>query len=70
MTALILKRAPNRDNQDDYDGLENGVVVDRIFKVPTARRKVGPGCGRVATTARYGARGSAMRRREYDWGRK
>jgi hypothetical protein len=33
---LILKRAPVGDNQDDYDVLENGVVVGRIFTVPTA----------------------------------
>ena len=36
MSALILKRAPIGDNQDDYDVLENGVVVGRIFLVPTA----------------------------------
>jgi hypothetical protein len=29
---LILKRAPIGDNQDDYNVLENGVVVGRIFK--------------------------------------
>jgi hypothetical protein len=29
--TLILKRAPIGDNQDDYDVLENGVVVGRIF---------------------------------------
>jgi hypothetical protein len=31
MTPLILKRAPIGDNQNDYDVLENGVVVGRIF---------------------------------------
>ena len=36
MSPLILKRAPIGDNQDDYDVLENGVVVGRIFTVPTA----------------------------------
>jgi hypothetical protein len=36
MTQLILKRAPIGDNQDDYDVLENGVIVGRIFKVPVA----------------------------------
>ena len=36
MTTLILKRAPIGWNQDDYDVLENGVVVGRIFKVPIA----------------------------------
>jgi hypothetical protein len=35
-TPLILKRAPIGDNQDDYDVLENGVIVSRIFTVPTA----------------------------------
>ena len=34
MTRLILKRAPIGWNQDDYDGLEDGVIVGRIFKVP------------------------------------
>ena len=28
---LILKRAPVGDNQDDYDVLEDGVIVGRIF---------------------------------------
>jgi hypothetical protein len=36
VSALILKRAPIGDNQDDYDVLENGVVVGRIFTVPSA----------------------------------
>jgi hypothetical protein len=36
MSSLILKRAPVGDNQDDYDVLENGVIVGRIFTVPTA----------------------------------
>src|SRR5262245_14603133 len=36
MSPLILKRAPIGDNQDDYDALENGVVVGRIFVSPTA----------------------------------
>jgi hypothetical protein len=36
MGSLILKRAPIGDNQDDYSVLENGVVVGRIFTVPTA----------------------------------
>jgi hypothetical protein len=34
--SLVLKRDPVGDNQDDYDVLENGVVVGRIFTVPTA----------------------------------
>ena len=36
MIPLILKRAPIGDNQEDYDVLENGVVVGRIFRVPAA----------------------------------
>ena len=31
-TPLILKRAPIGDNQDNYDVLEKGIVVGRIFK--------------------------------------
>jgi hypothetical protein len=39
--ALILKRASasrtsRQWRDDDYDVLENGVVVGRIFKVPVA----------------------------------
>jgi hypothetical protein len=33
---LILKRAPIGDNQEDYNVLENGVVVGRFFLVPVA----------------------------------
>jgi len=29
--SLILKRAPIGWNQDDYDVVENGVIVGRIF---------------------------------------
>jgi hypothetical protein len=36
MSPLILKRAPIGWNQDDYDVLEGGVIVGRIFKVPIA----------------------------------
>jgi|EndMetStandDraft_3_1072993.scaffolds.fasta_scaffold652771_1 hypothetical protein len=36
MSPLILKRAPIGWNQDDYDVLEEGVIVGRIFKVPIA----------------------------------
>jgi len=35
-TPLILKRAPIGDNQEDYDVLENGVVVGRIFHLEAA----------------------------------
>jgi hypothetical protein len=34
MTQLILKRALIGWNQDDFDVLENGVIVGRNFKVP------------------------------------
>src|SRR5438132_6034568 len=33
---LILKRAPIGWNQDDFDMLEDGVIVGRIFRVPIA----------------------------------
>ena len=33
--AAALKRAPIGDNQEDYNVLEAGVVVGRIFLVPT-----------------------------------
>jgi hypothetical protein len=33
--ALILKRKPIGDNIEDFDVLEGGVVVGRIFTVPT-----------------------------------
>jgi hypothetical protein len=36
MSPLILKRAPIGWNQDEYDVLEDGVIVGRIFKVPIA----------------------------------
>jgi hypothetical protein len=36
MSPLMLKRAPIGQNPDDYDVLENGVVVGRIFKAPVA----------------------------------
>jgi hypothetical protein len=36
MSTLILRRAPIGWNQDDYDVLEDGVIVGRIFKVPIA----------------------------------
>ena len=31
MTGLILKRAPIGWNQDDFDVLENGKIIGRIF---------------------------------------
>jgi hypothetical protein len=34
MTPLILKRAPIGWNQEDYEVLEDGVVVGRVFLMP------------------------------------
>jgi hypothetical protein len=34
--ALVLKRAPIGDNEEDYDVLENGKVVGRIFHLDAA----------------------------------
>ena len=34
MTSLILKRAPIGWNQEDYEVLEDGVVVGRVFLMP------------------------------------
>jgi hypothetical protein len=36
MTQLILKREPISSNLEDYDVLEDGVVVGRIFLSPGA----------------------------------
>jgi hypothetical protein len=36
MTQLILKRAPIGWNQNDYDVLEDGVIVGRIFFLDAA----------------------------------
>jgi hypothetical protein len=36
MSSLMLNHAPIGWNQDDYDVLEDGVIVGRIFKVPIA----------------------------------
>jgi hypothetical protein len=35
MTPLILKRAPTGWNQEDYEVLEDGVVIGRVFLMPT-----------------------------------
>jgi len=34
MTPLILKRAPTGWNQEDYEVLEDGVVIGRVFLMP------------------------------------
>ena len=36
MPGLLLKRAPIGWNQEDFDVVEDGVIVGRIFKVPIA----------------------------------
>jgi hypothetical protein len=36
VSSLILKRAPIGWNQDDFDVVEDGVIVGRIFEVPLA----------------------------------
>jgi hypothetical protein len=36
VTQLTLRRAPIGWNPEDYDVLEGGVMVGRIFKVPIA----------------------------------
>jgi len=66
MKPLILKRASasrlsGQWRDDDYDVLENGVLVGRIFKVPVAPR-VALGCGRAATTGTYAGRRMATSR--------
>jgi hypothetical protein len=38
MSQLILKREPIGSNLEDYDVLEDGVVVGRIFLPPGAPR--------------------------------
>jgi hypothetical protein len=38
MSSLILKREPIGSNLEDYDVLEDGVVVGRIFLSPGAPR--------------------------------
>jgi hypothetical protein len=42
MTQLILKRSPVGDNLEDYDVLEDGAVVGRIFHVGAAAPKDRP----------------------------
>jgi hypothetical protein len=48
MSSLILKRAPIGDNLEDYDVLENGVVVGRIVLLSAVAPVSRPCC---ATTA-------------------
>lgn len=44
MTQLILKRAPLGDNLEDYDVLEDGGIVGRIYRQPAPRSRRA-GCG-------------------------
>jgi hypothetical protein len=62
MATLILKRAPIGDNEDDYDVLENGVVVGRISFLH-ADPEGFPGFARAVPTGRSSARRTAMRLR-------
>src|SRR5262249_21241426 len=61
MAQLILKRGdPSRRRDDDYDVLENGVVVGRIFKVPAAAPEGRPwmwASGHSAATVKRAAYG-------------
>src|SRR5262245_17257540 len=65
--SLALKRgsASRSSGQwldDDYDVLENGVVVGRIFFLDAVGPQGAHGCGRVATMATSNARHTAMSR--------
>ena len=52
---LILKRAPIGDNEEDYDVLENGVVVGRIFHLQAAAPEGRPWMWASGHNARYEA---------------
>jgi hypothetical protein len=45
MTQLILKRAPTGWNQEDYEVLEDGFIVGRIFFLDAVGPQGRPGCG-------------------------
>jgi hypothetical protein len=75
MTGLTLKRAPIGPNLEDYDVLEDGVVVGRIYW--RQGRQIGNGCGRAANgdirRAAHGyepTRGAAMAAFARSWRRK
>jgi hypothetical protein len=60
MTQLILKRAPIGSNLDDFNVLEDGVVVGRIFHVGAAAPKDRPwmwASGHSAGTVKRAAHG-------------
>jgi hypothetical protein len=62
MSQLILKCAPVGDNQDDFDVLEDGVVVGRIFFLDAVGPQGPPWMWPAATTATSNARHTAMSR--------
>jgi hypothetical protein len=55
LTCASASRPSGQWREDDYDVLEDGVVVGRIFHRP-ARHKSGRGYGRVVITATSAAR--------------
>jgi len=60
--SLILKRAPIGWSQDDYDVVENGVIVGASSWMQSGRGGA-HGCGRAATTATIAGRRTATSRR-------
>jgi hypothetical protein len=64
--CLVLKRASasrtfGEWRDDDFDVLEGGVIVGRIFMANA--RRIALGCRQAPTTARYAARRTATNRR-------
>jgi hypothetical protein len=60
MAQLTLKHGSPSRRRDDYDVLENGVVVGRIFKVPAAAPEGRPwmwASGHSAATVKRAAHG-------------
>jgi hypothetical protein len=61
-TPLILKHGcPSRGRADDYDVMENGVVVGRIFKVAAAAPEGRPWMWASGHDGRCGAQLMASR---------
>jgi hypothetical protein len=58
MAHAEQSRPSGQWRDDDYDVLENGVVVGRIFKVPIGRK-------RPRADQRCGAAGARCRRKEH-----
>jgi hypothetical protein len=63
MPLLILKRVPIGWNQDDFDVLEDGTIVGRIFFLNAVGPQGRHWCGRAATMATSNARRTATKRR-------